>query len=745
MKMIEAKYIVGAALLFVALGADAQKSVLSKVNGNDVEFAEDKANRLRFFEAYKAYRRVAFHELELMKADSTFDFGLGAEAFEKGIDCAFKAGKYSDALEMLDSLVINDLASQDDWSKRLEALLFLGEDERVDELLADARKQGLAATGFESLVSQRDDLRGTKVTDATLVKFRPSSTKAEFGAVPFGPSVLFVTPELGMGFGPGSDGWTGMGYNQIGFVQDADSADRAIAFVDKLKRKDGLGGALKGKYHNGHIALGEGDTLLILTQTYEDPIIADDGLKRYSLRLRFFAKGAKNDWSDCVERTDELFAFNDPNYDVCHAALDSSGNLIFSSNRPDGYGGMDLWKADFKDGRFGEPLNLGAAINTAGNEVFPFVTGLNKLYYSSNGRFGFGGLDVFRQNLDGSEMKLLGKPVNSNADDFAIVVDGSGLGYLSSNREEETDRIYRLHLREVYSVFDLEYLTCDSLPAANAPLSIVNRTTMQETTVFTDEEGKATLTCVAGDKLEVVFEGDDTFEKLDKLELYMTEEGTESRVLDVKYVQRPNVLDIQFTHDVMPDLDMEVGYMENGEYNKLDIDVTPGSDVTWDAWKDWLSIDTLMVTAIGYDPVAIELRDQNECYKPEDFSITMEGGLDLSLVLFDFDKASLRPIGKLELDTVVMWMNKVPYVTVELASHTDCRGSDVYNMALSQRRANVCVEYIINAGIDSSRITARGYGETMLLNECADGVRCDEEQHQANRRTEIHPITPGNN
>jgi outer membrane protein OmpA-like peptidoglycan-associated protein len=82
-------------------------------------------------------------------------------------------------------------------------------------------------------------------------------------------------------------------------------------------------------------------------------------------------------------------------------------------------------------------------------------------------------------------------------------------------------------------------------------------------------------------------------------------------------------------------------------------------------------------------------------------------------------------------------------MTMELRSHTDSRGKDQYNMALSQRRAESAVQYIISKGIDRGRIIARGYGETEIRNECANGVTCTDEQHRFNRRTEIKITSMG--
>lgn len=109
---------------------------------------------------------------------------------------------------------------------------------------------------------------------------------------------------------------------------------------------------------------------------------------------------------------------------------------------------------------------------------------------------------------------------------------------------------------------------------------------------------------------------------------------------------------------------------------------------------------------------------------------------EIANIYYDFNKYYIRPDAAEELDKLVQVMKENP-VTIELGSHTDCRGSDEYNLDLSQKRAESAVRYIILQGIDASRITARGYGESRLVNHCADGVYCTPEEHQANRRTEF--------
>jgi peptidoglycan-associated lipoprotein len=104
---------------------------------------------------------------------------------------------------------------------------------------------------------------------------------------------------------------------------------------------------------------------------------------------------------------------------------------------------------------------------------------------------------------------------------------------------------------------------------------------------------------------------------------------------------------------------------------------------------------------------------------------------------YDFDKSNIRPDAAKELDKLVTILIENPTIWIELGSHTDSRGNDQYNQWLSQSRANSAVQYIIDRGIDKSRITAKGYGESVPVNQCTNGVVCSEADHQLNRRTEF--------
>ncbi len=115
----------------------------------------------------------------------------------------------------------------------------------------------------------------------------------------------------------------------------------------------------------------------------------------------------------------------------------------------------------------------------------------------------------------------------------------------------------------------------------------------------------------------------------------------------------------------------------------------------------------------------------------------------LANIYYDYDKYDLRPESTIELDKIVRLMKDNPAITFELSSHTDSRGSDLYNLVLSDARANSAVNYLIQQGVDPERIVAKGYGEEKLVNGCRNGVYCSEEDHQANRRTEFKVLNIG--
>lgn len=112
--------------------------------------------------------------------------------------------------------------------------------------------------------------------------------------------------------------------------------------------------------------------------------------------------------------------------------------------------------------------------------------------------------------------------------------------------------------------------------------------------------------------------------------------------------------------------------------------------------------------------------------------------LKVNPIYFDYDKWDITESAKVELDKVLFAMNKFPNIKIKIESHTDSRGRDSYNLKLSDKRAKSTMEYLISQGISSDRIiSAIGYGESQLKNKCGNGVKCSDEEHSVNRRSDF--------
>lgn len=171
--------------------------------------------------------------------------------------------------------------------------------------------------------------------------------------------------------------------------------------------------------------------------------------------------------------------------------------------------------------------------------------------------------------------------------------------------------------------------------------------------------------------------------------------------------------------------------VETDESGKFKFDLQKESDYLLTGEKTNFRSDVDSLTTIG---LTASTEIKKDLYLE---AIEINKAIKLENIYYDFDKSNIRPDAAIELDKLVKILTDNPTIWIELGSHTDSRGNDAYNLALSQRRADAAVKYIINRGISKNRITAVGYGETRLVNECSNGVKCSAADHQLNRRTEF--------
>ena len=392
--------------------------------------------------------------------------------------------------------------------------------------------------------------------------------------------------------------------------------------------------------------------------------------------------------------TPERLAISDSiGWDGSPAFSRDGKTLYFSSNRRGGKGGLDLYRAPMDNsGRFGRPINLGSTINTRGNEIFPYVSEDGKLYFSSDGHPSLGGLDLFVASRSGDEIQIehLGVPINSVGDDFGLFLADSTQGYFSSNRVG----------------------------------------------------GK-------GDDDIYYFESTGSEDRWWSNEIMISESGEAAKV--ALYHLRTQIVNARNK----PIAKAKVGIKRNGEIQPVQfsnaegyldiIDLNPADQISFNASKEKYLTKRSEFLMDGRE-IPKQLLKKELTDTTFDHKITLGlaevgeelGALfDVKPIYYDLDKSNIRPDAAAELDKIVQVLKDNLDISIELGSHTDARASASYNLKLSQRRAESAVKYIIEHGIEASRIKAKGYGETQLINGCSDGVDCSEEAHQENRRTEF--------
>ncbi|CAM4414817.1 OmpA family protein [Zobellia roscoffensis] len=154
--------------------------------------------------------------------------------------------------------------------------------------------------------------------------------------------------------------------------------------------------------------------------------------------------------------------------------------------------------------------------------------------------------------------------------------------------------------------------------------------------------------------------------------------------------------------------------------------------------KDGYEVGSLyMLTSSDKKQIKDTRLELEQSAKVADVGSDLVKVLKLTPIYFDLNSSYLRKDAYAELNKVVDYMSKRPDIKIAVGSHTDSREGDDYNLWLSKRRAMRTVQYITSKGIDPSRISGTGYGETQLLNKCANGIRCPEREHQLNRRSEF--------
>lgn len=440
------------------------------------------------------------------------------------------------------------------------------------------------------------------------------------------------------------------------------------------------------EYHQGNLVFNKDKSKVFFTQCGSEK---KDGVDFCKIMM---AEKAGSSWSK-----PKAIRLGVSNVNYLHPCIDPEGRwMIFAANNKKGFGGYDLyislWVA--AEERWAEARNLGSAINTKGDEVFPYLD-QDTLYFSSNGHPGMGGLDLFKApRLKDRWVKPenLKAPMNSGGDDFGLIIDPDAkpegdsiiqMGYITSNRlnGKGSDDIYRF-MKKIP-------------PVPAEPLD-----TIEELAFILKLDG------------------------LVKENILENPSNPNSPISSTKELMGATVR--ISTEDTVWNVGSDI---DGTFYTQLDTGKTYYFQTSKQGYFN--SIDTLSTFGIVFT------EEEPEVVIEKEITLTpVQKGKEIVLenVYFDYNKWDIREDAATELNKLAKLLKENPDLNIMMTSHTDCRGGDNYNQTLSQKRAESTMQYLIQQGIIENRLQAKGFGETTPAAICKCN-ECSDDEHQRNRRT----------
>ena len=376
---------------------------------------------------------------------------------------------------------------------------------------------------------------------------------------------------------------------------------------------------------------------------------------------------------------------------VGQPALSKDGKYLFvSSDLKAGFGGKDLYFFTKTDSGWSAPSNAGTYVNTSGDEMFPWLDERNNLYFASNGLPGMGGLDIFKA-VKGKTLwkdaQNLKSPINSGADDFGFIIEK----YKPVNADD--------------SILFSGYFTSCRAGGKGAD------------DIYRFEDKWVNFFILKGKVLTKHYEDPENPDSklLGMIPVPGAKVELKNPLTDAVIATKNCDKDGNYNFKLDGETNYKLSASQAGFLNKNETTTTKGLR----------NQDSTYITV--YKDIEVE-------------KIFKERLIVIPNIYYDYDKATLRPESEAVLDSILVFFKDNKDLTIEIGSHTDSRGSDAYNLKLSQARAQSVVDYLIAKGIAQERLVAVGYGETKLVNKCSNGVECTEEEHQKNRRTTFRII-----
>jgi outer membrane protein OmpA-like peptidoglycan-associated protein/tetratricopeptide (TPR) repeat protein len=703
----------------------------------------------------KLYNQLAYDQAipyfeESLKADSA-----NPDALRKLANCYREINDVANSRKYYSKVVmLNDVKPIEKYYYG-QALMMSGEYNQAKPWLdafRDDDRGKVQAEGITRLNSFFKDSAQYTVKNLSEI----NSSSSDMGPSFFGKSILFSSNRYKLDAIDNKHSWTGKDFYKL-FKADEENISDVVKFNNDVQTK----------YNVGPVCYDYMNKTLYLTRNQIENGKAikgnDDQIKLRIYSYKFDEQN--NEWTDEVS-----FSVNNKDYNVAHPAISPDGNwLVFSSDMPGGSGGMDLWATQQTNGTWSLPVNLGQEVNTKGNEIFPYIATGNMFFYSSDGKEGLGGLDVYFtsfKNGKSGKIKTISYPVNSMGDDFGFVLNGAGnIAYFTSNRPggKGDDDIYLINVKKPFrTTISVSGTAIDK--QTNQPLSETKVVLMGES-----GEKLAEITTGKDGFYEFEIEPDKTYKIEGTKQAYSKDEKSfvgvipegKTEIREDLLMEMNNFSLYCLITDKKTNLPLEgvIVKIYDKKSGKEIYSFTTNSSGDFRQKLEDIKINDQLSYEIDLDKTGylgkkvnfvktIDRSGEIAIHKQLDVSLDpIQVGADLAKIIdikpiyFDLSKWNIRPDAAIELDKIVKVMQENPNMVIELGSHTDCRSSAAFNMTLSDKRAKASAAYIVSKGINKARIYGKGYGEAKLVNDCAcEGNKksdCDEERHQQNRRTEF--------
>jgi outer membrane protein OmpA-like peptidoglycan-associated protein/tetratricopeptide (TPR) repeat protein len=713
-----------------------------------------RANRL-FDKTYYSQAIPLFEKIFLKNQSNEIIQNLG--------DCYYYTNQY-DKAQMQYSVLANNKSKdlkEDFYFRYAQTLKANGKYTEANSVLRNYYQASNNKTAVENLDKDIKNLSNVSAIGKRfeIKNLAINTANSEFGGVVLNDTLIFAAVKKKPNLFDKTYKWNNESYlNLVSIsIKNSNAQDSIVSYFSKN---------LKSPMHESNaVFTKDGKTMYFTRNNSVNGRRGKDTSKISTIQI-FRAELIKNKWTNV-----ESLPFNSPDYSVEHPALSpDEKTLYFASDMPESIGSFDIYSVSIYGRVYGPPVNLGDNINTSKREQFPFVSKDNKLYFSSNGREGYGGLDVFVSDIEGKDFTKasnVGLPVNSGYDDFAYYIDSdSKEGYFSSDRPggKGKDDIYSLKETKDLIIEDCkQYIAgiitdVDShLALENATVIIKNSSNQELEKAITTVEGKFnfTIACEAKYSLFVTKENYTENSKLVTIsgERNKTNDGSmeirsqeiiqKEKQLAAEQLKAAELLALQQKSqaDAIALQQQKIADANNLKQKKKDDAI---------ALESKRLAELAAIQQLKKDKIATDKKDKElaEAKKKERTASIVAAEKDVirdkdrliiktDPIYFDYNMWYIRKESKRILNRVVELMNKYPEMVVEIGSHTDNRGNAKFNLNLSQKRADATRDYILEQGISKNRILAKGYGESVPIVKCVPEDSCDEEQHELNRRSEF--------